>query len=297
MIKLIFEMKSKKQKVPFKLSSHQYGLLMPIADIHYGVPSFPETRFVHHLRWGVDRGAYFIGLGDYLDLTSETQRSVISSLREETKAQLDEMIREKLRKFANLMSFTKGHWIGLIRGNHTWTFADGTCSEQYLAKLLGHGCLFLGDAAFIRIKNSRIPEGHPEGHTKLFVAHSRTGGTGMTITSHTSKPEYLTKSLDAHIVLLGHSHAKCLNSIDRQDLTPDGVHYHKTIYFGRAGSFMRGYYATDPISNNDPVSWLSTSYVEQKLLPPCTLGGFCISLGAARIKGSKYWRPVIHHSE
>ena len=39
--------------------------LLPIGDLQYGTDGFDRDRFERHISWGMDVGAYFVGMGDY----------------------------------------------------------------------------------------------------------------------------------------------------------------------------------------------------------------------------------------
>ena len=47
---------------------------MPISDIQHGASGADLKKLKRHVEWGVEHGAYFTGLGDYIDVAS--RRSV-----------------------------------------------------------------------------------------------------------------------------------------------------------------------------------------------------------------------------
>lgn len=270
----------------------QYILLMPIGDVHYCTKAFPEDKLKSHIQWGLDRGAYFVGMGEYLDLFSATQRLVLGGLRDSVRAQLDEMVKDKMDNLAYILEPTKGRWLGLLEGDHRWDFMDGNSADQYLCKRLK--CDFLGTSGLIRIKNMHSPKNHPEADCLLYVHHGI--GASRTEGGNLNRVGDLLKFLDADIYLMGHSHDKMAKSIDRQSISPDGVHYHQTKVIGRTGSWLRSYISTLPLDLDDPVIDSRGSYVEQAAYEPSALGGLCFGIGFEQIQGSKFYRPTIHHS-
>src|SRR3990172_5992539 len=54
--------------------------IIPIGDVQYGSTTDVE-RLRKYLSWGTKQNAYFLGMGDYLDVGSPSNRRVISSLR------------------------------------------------------------------------------------------------------------------------------------------------------------------------------------------------------------------------
>jgi len=265
---------------------------MPVGDVHYGASDFPKRHFVEHIQWGVDRGAYFVGMGDYLDFTSDSQRKILGSLRESTKVQLDDLARMRADELVALMAVSKGRWLGLLTGNHSWLFQDGTNVEQYICKQLG--CDYLGDMALIRIVATPPMKNHPEADTILLVHHGVGGGT--TIAGQLAKPEQALKWSQADMVLMGHCHAKIVGSTDRIFVTPDGKTSHRTTLTARTGAFLKAYAGHAPKGLDEPAYLSSGSYVEKKAMMPSSIGGICFSIGVEQIDGSKYYRPRIHYS-
>lgn len=292
MIHKTFTLRTMKQKEPFMLVRNQQLLLIPIGDVHYGSKGFPEDKLKAHLSWCLDRGAWFVGMGEYLDVASASQRTIMGGLRDSVREQIDEMVREKADNLGYILDVTKGRWLGMLEGDHRWDFVDGTSVDQYLCKRLR--CDFLGTSALIRIKSPNAPRNHPESDCNIYVHHGI--GAARTEGGNLNRLGDLLKFIDADIYLMGHSHDKVAKSIDRQSIAPDGVHYHQTKVIGRTGAWLRGYYSTEPLDLDEPVIESRGSYVEQKAYAPSALGSLCIGIGYEQIHGSKYYRPTIHHS-
>lgn len=290
MIYKVYETKRYRQKIPMVLAVNQQLLLMPIGDIHFGSNGFPLERFKTHIEWGMDRGATFIGMGEYLDFTSASQRGIIGQLRDEPRKQMDEKVHQLIDELGEILKPTVGHWIGLIEGDHRWEFRNSISADQYLCQFLG--CDFLGTSALVRLKMG-IPH-HPEADTILYVHHGI--GSSRTAGGHLHRVEDLLKFIDADIYLMGHSHAKLVSPIDRQHISPDGIHYHRTKVIGRTGAWLLGYLSHEPLGLEEPAFESRGSYVEQKAYVPSSLGGLCIGIGHELIHESSYYRPTIHTS-
>ena len=293
MITKVFKLKKIKQKIPFQLAKNQQGLIMPVGDIHFGSPHVSRERIVEHFKWGMDRGAFFIGMGDYLDFTSESQMKIISALRDSTKRALeDDVVIPAVKELIDLLSFTAGRWIGLVSGNHCYPFMDGTNTDQMLAA--GLGTDYLGTMTMVRVQPHESVGSHHEADT-IIVAHHGVGG-GITIGGQLSKPEHMLKWVDADIILMGHSHAKLGAPIDRIYVTPDGVTAHRTTVIARTGSFLKAYDGMAPVSTSRPAYLSEGSYVEKRALMPSSLGGLCFGVGISKIPESKFYKPEIHFS-
>lgn len=281
-----------KQKIPFVLAENQKTMLMPVGDVHYGSKGWPKNKFVEHMHWGMERGALFLGVGEYLDFASFTQRRQMAPLRDETKDEISSMTKDKTWELYDLISFTKGRWIGMLEGDHYWEFEDGTTCDQMLARLLGGQ--FLGTSSHIRLTPQNAPKNHPEADTLVYVHHGI--GSARLSGGHLHRVEDMLKWIEADIYLMGHTHAKVSAPIDRQYISPDGVHYHRTKMIARTGGWMRGYYSHKPLDLTKPAAHSRGSYVEKKAYTPSAMGGLCIGIGYELIHKSAYYRPTIHYS-
>lgn len=280
------------QKISFQVVSNQHALLMPVGDIHYGTKDFPTNKFIEHFKWGMDRGAVFIGMGEYLDFAPHSQRRITSQLREEIQEQMDEMIKQKMREFYRMIEFTAGRWIGLIEGDHRWDFFDGTSADQFLCGLLNAD--FLGSSALITLHPAGLPKNHREGETRVYIHHGI--GSSRSAGGHLHRVEDLLKWVDCDVALMGHSHSKIGAPIDCQTISPDGVHYHKTKLIARTGSWLKGYQSTGPQPLSSAVSKSRGSYVEGKAYTPSALGGIAIGIGFEQVPHSRYLKPALHFS-
>jgi len=289
MIHKIIKLQEENHHVKFPLVPNQQALIMPIGDIHYGLSDFPRKKFVNHLKWGMDHGAWFIGMGDYLDFTPGSQRQIIAPLRDETKQILDSMIEDRTMELAHLMEVTRGRWLGLLEGNHRWDFQTGQSSDQLLAKHLNAD--FLGTSVLMRIRPWGIDEAHNEADCILYAHHGI--GASRTAGGQLSRVEDLLKFMGADICLMGHSHGTPISFLEEQQFSPDGVHYHKKKMLARTGGWLLGYLSHDPFPADAPASKSRGGYVEQKALPPSALGGICIGIGTERIPNSIYYRPTL----
>jgi hypothetical protein len=282
----------KPKRESYTLADNQRALLMPIGDVHYGTDGWPRQKFIDHLKWGMDRGAVFVGMGEFLDLASYSQQKVIANLRDDVREQMDEMVKDQAGELYELMEFTRGRWIGLLEGDHRWDFMDATSVDQYFAGRLN--TKFLGTSALLRLMPYDRPFDHPEADTMLFVHHGI--GSSRSAGGHLNRVEDLLKWVQADIYLMGHTHAKVAAPIDRQVMTPDGVHHHRTTIIARTGGWLRGYYSHEPLDLKEPALHSRGSYVEQKAYTPSAMGGLVIGIGFERVHHSEYYRPTLHFS-
>lgn len=277
---------------PDLLGDKQTGLFVPIGDVQWGAPDFPEGKFTDFLHWVVDRNGYLVGMGDFMDFSSFTDRRTMAPLRDSTREVLDGMIRDKLDKLIKMVAFTKGRWVGFLEGNHRWTFRDGHSTEQYIAAALGSD--FLGTMAFLRL----IPEGRPKkAHDAdtIVCLHHGYGGA-RTAGPRLINLERLVEGWEADLYLMGHDHSDVHESTDRMYCSPPGakqVMYRRRKVFARTGNWMRSCTAMEPQPIDAPASDSRGGYAEEKAFTPKAIGAPFFVLGYDEIDKTGYYRPLV----
>ena len=285
------------QEIEFILAKNQKIILMPLGDIHYAPDAeFPARKLRQHIEWGLKRGAWFLGMGEYLDFTSASQRKLLHPLRDHQKAIIDGFVLKMVQDIYEILEPSKGRWIGMLEGDHRWEFSSldlsGRSADQYLCELLE--CDFLGTSTFLRLHAKDNLRGHPEADCLVYAHHGI--GSSRTQGGHLHRVEDLLKWVNADIYLMGHSHGKVTAPIDRQEISPDGVHYHRTKLIARTGAWLLGYRSKKPQLLTMPAGKSRGTYQEEKAYTPSALGGLCIGIGYEQVKGSRYYRPTIHYS-
>ena len=128
----------------FNIPLKHYGVpvyLIPFGDIHRNSNLCHEGKWKEFLKWAENKkDAYFLGMVDYFDLMSTSERIQFKSgnLHEDTDNTLESMYSDMVRDFYKEISFMKGRLIGLMEGNHYVTFRSGVTSTQKLCELI-HG--------------------------------------------------------------------------------------------------------------------------------------------------------------
>lgn len=286
-----------KQEVEFILAKNQQMILMPLGDIHYKPDKdFPVKKLQQHVQWGLDRGAWFLGMGEYLDFTSASQRKLLHPLRDHQKEIIDDFVLKMAQDLYEVLEPSRGRWIGMLEGDHRWEFTSknlaGRSCDQYLCELLE--CDFLGTSSFIRLHSKDAPKSHPEADCLVYAHHGI--GSSRTQGGHLHRVEDLLKWVNADIYLMGHSHGKASAPIDRQEISPDGIHYHRTKLIARTGAWLQAYLSKKPQPLTHPAGISRGTYQEQYAYTPSALGGICIGIGHEQIKDSRFYRPTIHCS-
>jgi hypothetical protein len=238
--------------------------IVPIGDIHFNAPMFSESVFrdwckKYRARVAAGEDIYFLGLGDYLETMSGSERkNSLSGLHESTREWLDEKINENIRSLAERLDFTKGRWLGMLAGNHNYIDGDGNTTTHMLAKLLD--AKPLGVVAAIRL--GIILPGKKAMCYDIWAHHGRGGGrlAGSTLNSI----EAWANGLDGDLILMGHDHKKAAASTIRLSMSGRGADdmdvVQRETWLCRTGSFLKGYEKGKP------------SYIAERALRPVSLG-------------------------
>jgi hypothetical protein len=219
--------------------------LIPFGDIHRDSDMFA----LDYWRRFLDRAsslpnAIFLGMGDYCDGVSTSERSIIKDerLHETTKRNIETFYRETNHKLAKELSFMDGKLIGLLGGNHYYPFDDGSTSDHMLADLMK--TKYLGVCSFIRLTIRDTKSNHKSASIDIFAHHGKGGGGSAGATFSTL--DKMQQTADADIFLMGHDHKRgVVPSNPRIKISRgNGGKLHvkeRTPWLGRTGSFLKAY--------------------------------------------------------
>src|SRR6266446_6926522 len=139
-------------------------VIMPVGDIQWSGKRGATALDLLHRRLdrGLDLNALFLGMGDYIDFLSPSNRQRLASanLYETAEDIIDEKAMELTQEIYDLaLRPTKGRWIGLLAGHHFTQLKAGDTTDQRLCQMLE--TKFLGDTAFCRLNffYSKVPQG------------------------------------------------------------------------------------------------------------------------------------------
>lgn len=255
-------------------------IIMPISDVQYGVAACDVDRFKRHIQWGVDHGAYYLGLGDYVDFASPSNRSLLGraiaggELYDTVTHALENQAEETLDELEDILAPTIGRWLGLTTGHHGWQFQDGTNTDMRLAGYLQ--APYLGDCGIVNIQFALTPEMKQNHRTRpsfsIWAHHGR--GSGQLQSAPLNKLERMAAAWDGvDVFLMAHHHKKVSTKLQR--VRPvfgrNGRHklVHRNVILAATGGFLKGYMAGNTDGGGRPAG----TYVEKGMLTPVALGG------------------------
>jgi hypothetical protein len=248
--------------------------LIPFGDVHKSSSLHDKERWQSFLDWAKTKPrAYFLGMGDYNDLASTSERLILGSsvLHESTKKTMDELYMTQTMLFVKDIKFMEGRLIGILNGNHYGVFPSGITTDQKLAELMK--TKFLGVSSLVRLQFNQTTKHHSRMSIDLFLHHGR--GGGRTVGGSMNPVQAMAQSAEADIYLMGDNHQKGIDFLSRLRLQHGSGNVrlsHRKILLARTGSFLKGYEAGHE------------SYIVDAQMSPSDLGVVKIELTPRREK-------------
>lgn len=217
--------------------------LIPFGDIHRDSDMFADTHWKEFLDYAkAQKNAVFLGMGDYTDGVSTSERIVLSDhgLHDTTRTTLKDVYKGVTKTLVNELGFMRGRIIGCLGGNHYFDFGNGDTTDHIIASALG--TKFLGVCSFIRLSLNFKDRGNYNLSLDIFAHHGKGGGSNQF-----NSIEKMASGADADIYLMGHTHGKgCIPSTPRIKLVSGGGSRElcvreRTPWLGRTGSFLKAY--------------------------------------------------------
>ncbi len=265
-------------------------MVLPIGDIQYGAEGCDVDRLKRHLEWGMERKAYFMGMGDYGDVASPSNRKAIMSTRpqlyDSVRGFMEEAMFEQTDKLWKILEPTKGRWLGLVSGHHYWPFEDGSTTDTILANRLG--CPYMGDGAGLIILqfNSALDGTTKKNHystARIWFHHGV--GSGQTMGAALNRIQYIMQRFMADIYLIGHlpqTAAAPMPFLD-YDALPSGriIDKSRVRRAASTGGFLKSYY----VGGRNAHGYAAAGYGEAGMMPPTQLGGVVVYIRPRLIGG------------
>jgi hypothetical protein len=253
--------------------------VVPIGDVQLG-SSGVDIRLLKQtvseaLSWAKITGneVRFIGMGDYVDVASPSNRAEIRGARlyDSVQNMMDESACRMEEQFIGLMKKTAGMWIGLLHGHHYWDHEDGTTSDTRIARALG--APYLGTCAMAKLLFRDEAKHHL---TCTIWAHHGCNGGGVFPTTPINKLYHIMQSFDADVYFLGHMSKRPVVKMQRLHMSenpPYRLQMREKVLAG-TGAYVQGYEQ----GSRDLKGLPRGSYVELGMMTPTSLGGVTVKI-------------------
>lgn len=273
-----------------KVKNGQEIYVSPICDLQYTGPggAFADGMFKSYIAEARARDAFYVGLGDYVDMMSPSNREKFekAGMYDTTKDFVLSKIAETVDElYAEYLIGTTGKWLGLVHGHHWAPVTREENTDQRLARHLR--TQYLGTSAIIRLDFVSDDSSERRGSVTLWLHHGRGNGKAA---APINALQNVASSWDADVYMIGHMTKLASAAINRV-YPVDGADgalslaHRKQLLVGCGGwskAYMAGHKADGAPGG---------CYVEQAMLSPTALGGTFIKIQPKW--DSRRWEPSI----
>lgn len=181
-------------------------------DVHWDSPNHAESKWQEDLEYfRSQKNAYFLGMGDYLDSTSTTERECLGDIskkmHETFRNDIQALQHAKIDGFSKQVAFMKGRVIGIVNGNHFFQFQSGINTDQYISENLN--AKYLGVCSLIRLyfNFGNTANGSQTQAIDLFVHHGQ--GASRLVGGSVNRVIQMFEGVEADVAIMGHDHKRC----------------------------------------------------------------------------------------
>ena len=245
-------------------------LIIPIGDIQLQQQRdvVDLERLKEVIAYGVKNDAWYIGMGDFIDMESPSNRKKLreSGFYDSVVDAIDAKAEELEEELQKILKPTVGRFLGLLEGHHFHIHQDGTTTDQRMASFLK--APFLGTCAYINLTFKPNNKSHARPKVLIWAHHGRSGG--KLLSSPLNQLEHVVRGFDADIYLLGHHHKAVAGKLARmyaQFNTTVGYLKNKEMIIACTGSFLKGF--VDGVKRDGRPHGL---YPEPAMMNPLALG-------------------------
>lgn len=170
--------------------------LMPAACIHW--PLTDKQQFYEWIQRVQDTNSYVFLVGDTFDFARTHYRTFVGSYSgdESSRLGIDDMHMRDIQELAEILRPISARILGIVRGNHYHTFADGRDSEHVLSSILG--VRYLGVEGCVRLDCGS--------QSIVFYLHHNGGGGGTTMGGDANALLRAAGVINPDVVLCAHTH-------------------------------------------------------------------------------------------
>lgn len=208
-------------------------VIAPLGDIQFSgaLGSTAQDHLRRHIDRAMTLNAWFLGMGDYIDFASPSNRARLKS------AGLYDTAEEVLEDaagglvdavFEQFLKSTTGRWIGLLEGHHFFEYG-GRTSDMLLAERLK--TRHLGTSCYVNIQPCNV----------TLWAHHGQGG-GVLPSASVNKLYHVAAGLEgADVYLMGHSTKLATSRLSRPYPVwkPRPKFIHRDIHLVNTGGFSK----------------------------------------------------------
>ena len=230
--------------------------IFPVCDVQLGAKGADLDGFARYMaRAAKDPNAHIIGVGDYTDGVSPSNRKLLRAaytkgeLYDKCSDMMSRAAREQTDEFNEIVKRTVGKWDVVLTGHHFWTHVIRESDERIVlrpsdadvAKFVGAPYVEEGAAASITYRFPAPAKGAKRPTLTVFTRHGE--GHGQSFASPLNALEKHMRAFIAQVYLIGHHHKSVAARAVRLTEAPKAetsLVADEVLLVGD-GSFLRGY--------------------------------------------------------
>lgn len=256
--------------------------IMPIGDVQlqHNTQAIDLKRLKKQIQWAKEQEAqghppiYFLGMGDYVDTLSPSNRAAWAATRlyDSAREAMEAATTDLEQQFLDIVAGTEGRWLGILQGHHFFQHEDGSTSDTRIAHSLG--APFLGTCGVVILK-------FPAQRCLIWCHHG--AGGGISPMSPINKLLPVMNAFEADIYLIGHHTKKPVLKMPKlyvSEAEPYELFVKNKVLAG-TGGFTLGYAQGSRNLAGNPEG----GYVERGMLTPTALGSILVKIRPAHEDG------------
>jgi len=287
--------------IPWRKGDHGPYVVIPLGDIQW--TGKKGNIALEHLKRTVARGvemnAWWVGMGDYTDFASPSNRQRLraAALYDTAEEVIDDKAIDLVHQlYEEVLKPTKGRWLGMLAGHHFAELRHGDTTDMRLCQMLD--APFLGDSAFIRLV-FYIPGPRKYGQrlpVTFWAHHGHGGGQKAYAPLMKLENQVLPYWEGADVFLMGHTTKMATEPINR--VSPcwnpgrrgEPELSHRKVMLVGTGGFSKAY-VERAMQGQIPRG----GYAEKQMMSPAVIGAPLIRIvpRISAVGGQQVWRPEI----
>jgi len=254
-----------------ELLRHKVGdrpvYVAPLGDIQWNGTEHDlwMTGLRRYIQRAVDMDAYFVGMGDYVDFASPSNRKGLGAAHKYDSAEkaLDSTAHRLVDEVYEILKPTKGRWLCMLEGHHFWEFKTGGTTDTRLCEMLE--APFGGKSVVIQMG---FTGPHGGGAYNIWATHGVGGASESALLLKIKRMSQYWEGIN--LFLWGHATKKLAVPIPR--IRPDfstkvpRLNHRDAMLVG-TGGWMKAF-----VEGHQHKGRAAGTYVEESMMDPVSLG-------------------------
>jgi hypothetical protein len=248
-------------------------VIAPLGDVQWAGEENElwMTGLRRYIARAIDAEAWFIGMGDYIDFASPSNRKGLDTAHKYDSAErvLDSAALRLVDQVYEILKPTKGRWLAMLEGHHFWELKTGGTTDTKLCEMLD--APFAGKSCIAQLRFSGPSRG---GTYNIWATHGEGGASESSLLLRIKRQSQYWEGIN--LFLWGHATKKLAVPIPR--IRPNFTAKiprleHRDAMLVGTGGWMKGF-----VEGHQHKGRAAGTYVEEKMMDPVSLGAPLITV-------------------